>query len=390
MADRLESLVASPTEEQQQLATAVGLDIPENAPAPVVAVLLRERLADVLMEPIGRAAEIPETLTALEDDLGLTERAVLRTGSRLELSAWFTARYMLVTARGLRALQPVPGDVVVRADRPTEKSVISSIDDSGRVFMKGGRGQRAWPNHLRLIAREGESDEYREKASAVDAAIRNAKTNYSPSSPAFAHLDEFRVDTYVPTVDAIRELEDLLDSGESNEGPFQKLVERHPQLLCSLVIGNWGTYVLPQQRLGAEHVTDFLVMGANSLGPQWVAVELEAPRHALLTRSGELRSEVQHAVTQIQDWRDWLTSNVAYAHMTLHLHGITNSVPGLVIIGRDDPSPDRQAARSRVAEQQNIQIHSWDWVLRQAKRLAADGRQVATSPIYDRDEDGNP
>lgn len=379
VAENLEALATSPTAKQIQVAKAVGIDIPADMPAPVAAVVIKDWLSGVLMESLGRDAEIPEGLILFEDELGVTHRAVLTTGSSQEVSAWFDARYKLLTVRGLRKLKPRVGDVVTRADSPSENMVVTSIHDSGRLFMKGGRGKRAWPNHLTLVARDGESDNYEALAKGVDAAIRNSRTGHSPSSPELAYLDEYRIDSVVPSADAIRELEDLLESGERDEGPFQRLVERHPELLASLVVGNWGTYVIPQQRLGSEYVTDFLVMGVNSLGPQWVAVELEAPRHALLTKGGTLRSEVQHAVIQIQDWRDWLTTNVQYAQTTLHLHGLTNMVPGLVVIGRDDPRVDRQAARSRVAEQEGIQIHSWDWVLRQAQRLAIDGRQAAVS-----------
>lgn len=233
----------------------------------------------------------------------------------------------------------------------------------------------------------GGDDGHADRVAAIEADLRNSRSTYSPSSPALDTLVDFKVSPSLPTADAIRELEDLLESGESNEGPFQRLVERHPQLLSSLVVGNWGTYVIPKQRLGNQHETDFLVLGVNSMGPRWVAVELEAPRHELLTKNGALRSEVQHAVNQVQDWRDWLTTNVSYAQGTLHLHSITDRIPGLVIVGRDTPKLDREPARSRVAEQQDIQIHSWNWVLRQAQRFVNDGRQLSTAVLAPDPED---
>lgn len=376
VANQLEELAAKPSDQQRQAARALEIDLPEEMPAPVAAVIIRHGLADVLMEKAGRQVDISEQLTELESELGVTPTDSLQTGSSEELSAWFAARYMLLTAGGLRKLQPHIGDVVSRADN-SENMVISSISSSGRVYMKGGRGKSAWPNHLSLVSREGEASDYSTLVSAVDANLRNNKESHSPSSPRLAELEQYRITEHAPTTEAVRELEELLESGEGNEGPFQKLIERHPQLLASLVVGNWGTYVIPQKRLGAEYVTDFLVLGVNSLGPQWVAVELEAPRHELLTKAGDLRSSVLHAMTQINDWRDWLTTNVAYAQTELHLHGLTNQVPGLVVIGRDELRINRNAARSRVAEQQNIQVHSWDWVLRQALHLVEFGRQSA-------------
>ncbi len=389
VAQRLEAQATGPTDEQSMVASALGVTFPEGTPAPVIAIVLKATLSVALMERLHCDAEIPEPLTFLENQLGLTDHANLLTSSREEVSAWFAARYMLLTAKGLRTLKPMINDVVVRADNPSEHLVISSIGSNGCIYMKGGSGKRAWPNHLTLISREGESADHVSLVAAVDARIRNARTDYSPSSPQLEALRGYRLNSELPSAEAIRALEDLLESGELLEGPFQRLIERYPQLLSSLVIGNWGTYVIPKQRLGTQHETDFLVLGVNSLGPQWIAVELEAPRHTLLTREGNLRQEVQHAVNQVQDWRDWLAVNISYAQQTLHLHGLTNSVPGVVIIGRDDPHIDRQAARSRVDEQQNIQIHSWDWVLRQTKRLMADGRQPTAQAMAAIDDEAD-
>jgi hypothetical protein len=103
-----------------------------------------------------------------------------------------------------------------------------------------------------------------------------------------------------------------------------------------------------------------------------VAVELEAPRHSIVNKDTSLSPPTRHGVKQVQDWREWLTHHIAYAHSEHHLHGLTNRVPGLVIIVRDDPKMTRSASRAQVEEEQRISIHSWDWLLRHAQRLAAD------------------
>lgn len=377
VASELEAHVTGPTLHQREIAKSLRIEIDSSMPAPVVAVILKLEIAAAIFEPLKSGAEVPETLTQLEEDLGLEPTKAFITGTFAERGAWFKSRYILMTVNGLKKLQPRVGDIVVRADDPIRQMVISSIGENGRIYMKGGNGLSAWPNHLTLIARQGESEDHASMVQKIDAQVRNSRVLFSPSSNHLEALSEFRISHVGPTGEAIRELEDLLESGESGESPFQRLIDRHPELLACLVTGNWGTYVIPQQRLGSEHVPDFLVLGVNSLGPQWVAVELEAPRHELLTQEARLRSGVLHAVNQIEDWREWLTTNIAYAQTTLHLHGLTNRVPGLVVVGRDAPHMDRQPARSRVSEEQNIQIHSWDWVLRQARRLATGGLQIS-------------
>ena len=87
----------------------------------------------------------------------------------------------------------------------------------------------------------------------------------------------------------------------------------------------------------------------------------------------------------------WLTRNVAYAQGELHLYGLTNQAPGLVIIGRDDPSAERNASRAQSAEEPRIAIHSWDWLLRHARNLSANvvrvskfgGRTLSSVPMVE-------
>jgi hypothetical protein len=377
VAERLELLASGPLDEQHDVAAALGIELGQ-IPAPVAAEFIRAHLAPVFMAKVVRGFELPDSFWELEEQVEVPQPAELQVGSRAEISAWFEARYMLLTVEGLRSLEPRAGDIVSRSGSPDGHMIVSSIGENGVIHMKGGLGKRSWPNHLNIVARNDGSDRYKDLAAAVESKWRNARVKHPASSPRLDPLEQYKVPSRHPSPEALRELEDLLESGERYEAPFQRLIERNPEMLASLVHGNWGTYVLPQKRLGAEHVTDFLVLGVSSVGPEWLAVELEAPRHDLFNVNGTLRAPVQHAVNQIQDWREWLTTNVAYAQDEHHLFGLTNSVPGLVIIGRADPAAEREPARSRIAVEQRIHIHSWDWLLRDTQQVVDAGHQGAT------------
>lgn len=368
VAEKLERLAKSPTTEQLRVGKALGISLPTSVPAPVVGVILQQKLASALFKGIGNQAVLPDSLGVLEDELGVTDRAFLITHSREEVSAWFNARYMEMTARGLRHLKPAEGDVV-QLSKADQRRVISSIGEDGRVYFKGRPSNRAWPNHLVMVARVGDP-EHAALVAAVDAALRNSANYTSVGFESLAVLEPYALQSRVPAPEALRAFEDLIESGETLEPPFQKLIETYPALLASTVIGSWKTYVIPQKRLGAEYVPDFLVLGINSLGPHWVAVEIEAARHSILNKNQTLSPATRHAVEQIKDWREWLTDNVAYAQMTLGLPGLTNRVPGLVVIGRDAPSASRRPSRAQSVEDSAITIHSWDWLLRSAQQMA--------------------
>lgn len=372
----IEGLAGAPTDEQIKMAAATGIKVPMNVPAPVAAVIMQDGLSSVLFRKLGKRVDIPEALTELEDDLEVTEPAFLRTGATEEVSAWFQARYMLKTARGLRDLKPSEGDVVSAPSGPSSNRVISSIGEDGRVYFRGRPAGRAWPNNLIMIEPTG-SPRHAEVAAAVDAVLRNASAYNSISNERFVALEEYELEKNAPEPEAVRALEELLESGERMEAPFQKLLEMYPALLACTVMGGWKTFVMSQKRLGSEYIPDFLVLGINSVGPQWVMVEIEAARHSIENNDGTLSGATRHGVKQIQDWRDWMMTNVAYAQTQLGLHGITTRAPGLVIIGRDNPSFSRQPARAQSAEDARIDIHSWDGLLRHAKNMMEDGSQVS-------------
>ena len=297
---------AQPSDAQRTTAAALGIDLPENIPATVAAVVLKQYLSDVLLEDVGRAGEIPDALLTLEDDLEIGGHAALVTGSRAEVSAWFAARYMVMTARGLRSNRPGIGDVVTSSAWPGEQRVISSIGDDGRVYMKGRPARKAWPNHLQIVERVGEPG-YAGRVAAIRAALLNGASYKLMDLDRLEPLREFKLASHVPSPEAIRALEELLESGERREEPFQVLLTRYPSLLAATVVGGWRTYVIPKQRLGAEHVPDFLVLGINSLGPQWLMVEIEATRHPIVNKDDTLSGPTRHAIKQIQDWSEWLT-----------------------------------------------------------------------------------
>jgi hypothetical protein len=374
VANHVSALIRSPTDEQRELARQVGVDLSPALPSYVAAVILRHSLQSVLHIPMRVGAELPEALHEIESEMRIPkkDRAVLSTGTREEVTAWFTARYALKTVRGLRLLKPSPGDVVSSEGWGGESRIVSSIGPDGRVYMKGRPSRSAWPNNLELVLRKGGAG-YSDAVGVIDAHLRNGARYADYNHARLDTLREFEVKSHVPSPEAVRALEELLESGQRMEEPFQILLTQHPALLAAAtVIGGWSTYVIPKQRLGAEHVPDFLVLSVNSLGLQWVAVEIEAARHRILVKDGSLSGPTRHAVKQVEDWREWLTRNVAYAQDQLHLYGLTNRAPGLVLIGRADPKTQREPARGRSEEESRIAIHSWDWLLRQARRTSVD------------------
>jgi hypothetical protein len=71
--------------------------------------------------------------------------------------------------------------------------------------------------------------------------------------------------------------------------------------------------VIAHQRLGGEHVPDFMMAEKSSVGFVWTAVECESPKAKLFTKKGDPSAALNYALKQIEDWREWLKDNRAHA-----------------------------------------------------------------------------
>jgi hypothetical protein len=142
-----------------------------------------------------------------------------------------------------------------------------------------------------------------------------------------------------------------------------------PSVLASLVRSTYGTYVLPLPRLGAQYVPDFAIAAADSAGIHWTVVEIESPTATLSTQDGRFAVKLREAIDQINDWRDWLASHLAYARSPvaengLGLAGIDTSPQALVLIGvAGHRHPKFNTARRRLVQEQRINVHSYSWLV---------------------------
>jgi len=153
------------------------------------------------------------------------------------------------------------------------------------------------------------------------------------------------------------------------EGDMQRFLESHPRMLTQHLSGDRLAWVIPQQRLGSEYVTDFLIAQRAAGRYSWCAVELERPQVKMFTKSGDPSRFLTHALRQIADWRTWLTRNLGYASQPLERSGlglvdIEPDLVGMVIIGRDSEVPPGTAdLRRTLCRVHNVRIETYDWLL---------------------------
>jgi hypothetical protein len=169
---------------------------------------------------------------------------------------------------------------------------------------------------------------------------------------------------------------DVLNTATS-ERPLQKFLEDHPRLLVQHMWGDHGRWMVPQKRLGAEYVPDFVIGEKNSLDRMWTLVELQSPSTKLFTKKGRRTTQLDEGIEQILSWRRWLAANRDYARRPpseggLGLTGITDQSYGLVLIGRaGDRTADDRERLKQLNWDLHIQVRSYDWLYRVAENRIA-------------------
>lgn len=162
-----------------------------------------------------------------------------------------------------------------------------------------------------------------------------------------------------------------------DEGDMQRFLEAHPRILIQHLTAERRSWVIPKKRLGTEHETDFLIAQKTSDGYVWYAVELERPQAKMFIKNGDPSAPLNHALRQVNDWRDWLSRNLDYATRPRHRSGhnlidIHSELEGMVIIGRDADLDRRVTAprRQRLERNHRVKIETYDWLLAQASERA--------------------
>lgn len=391
----LDEILASPTADQQELARKLGIQLTSTEPAPVVSSLLRTQLQQQLDLPQPRAFSGDEYayLKRLAAQAEISVPAEDQLLNRDHLDAWIIVGRAKRSILHLKRLRPEVGDIAVTEDRRNDGSHhgrISSLSLSGRLNYRGGMGKGAWPHMVQRIVKATDNDWADRDLDAredVEAARRNPELVTRADE---ARLERWRTSRR-PSLAAREALSDALATA-TNERPMQVVLQEHPSLLAHMISGNHGTWVIPQVQFGNHYMADFLIAGSTSAGLRWTLIEIESPTKKFLIKNGEPSETLRHAIHQIEDWREWLASNLFSARAArdeggLGLPGITADARALIIMGREDAEDHAKKIRDRVYRTNRIEVRSYDWLL----RATNDGHRLGWG-VLDREssDDENP
>jgi hypothetical protein len=355
------------TAAQHQVASVAGISLASNLPRLVAAARLKTALPSELdVEPSKPCADYQHRLI---DELKEPGEFVDSPADAREADAWIAVLRLKRRARCLEDLALNCGDIVEMDSHGGRIGEVSSIADNGCIYFRGGGGVRAWPDAVSLLHRgddtSSQAAESRKRA-ANEAALRARATGWSVAR--HTELQPYLVEES-PSLADIDELEAIIDAA-ADEKPIQAFMEGKPALLTGLLGGQFR-YCLSRLRLADKYIPDFVISDVNSVGVAWLLVEIETPASGVtLAKGNQLDQYARKGVSQIEEWREWLINHIEQARRPardgdgLGLFDIRPEAPGLVLVGRRQSLRDNATAvRARIKENDNIQVHTYDWLI---------------------------
>jgi len=157
----------------------------------------------------------------------------------------------------------------------------------------------------------------------------------------------------------IKKLE-LLISEAHPEEVYQQFLSNNPVFIDPL-----ASRVIPKQKFGLEHITDFVV---RRLDNEYILVEIEKPQDAIFTSGDDLTAKFTHAYGQVIDFQGWVDAHGEYARSLMP--GIS-APKGMLIIGMRKQLTERQIAKLKRfnINSKSIEVFTYDDLLVKAKDL---------------------
>jgi hypothetical protein len=221
--------------------------------------------------------------------------------------------------------------------------------------------QAPWDRTQLWILREVEDWRWSE-ADAVRRATRDALAFANAHLMGLQRVEPNRQrDVVIARIEeAIREFRALLDTQPGEEEVQRYLSEDRNKILLHPEAVN----ISPKVRLGAEYVPDFVIELPRK---RYVYVEIEQPKHQVITQNGRPSAKLTDATQQVEDWFRWTSDNIAYARSILP---DISEPSGKVILGRETgiPPQHREVLRRRNVEHHRIESVTFDDLLENAEQ----------------------
>lgn len=116
----------------------------------------------------------------------------------------------------------------------------------------------------------------------------------------------------------IRNFKMLLDTGASERDALNFIRDNEASFIIGSIFknqcytfGHHAAFAFREFELPPNYKVDFLLVGKNSGGYEFIFVELESPTGRITSATGEIGEVFRKGLKQIDDWEAWLEANYA-------------------------------------------------------------------------------
>lgn len=165
-----------------------------------------------------------------------------------------------------------------------------------------------------------------------DLAIR--KSLYREYPVAVRHYESLFPNNHLDIVDLQKveylttlteEFHQLIDTSTSNERSILNWIREKKSyfIIASIMkgpysFGHHDAFIFPEFQLGNTYQVDFLIVGRNSGGYEFIFVELEHPNKNITLSDGHLGDAIRKGERQVTDWKYWLEANYTTLYETFN------------------------------------------------------------------------
>lgn len=192
--------------------------------------------------------------------------------------------------------------------------------------------------------------------------------NYKSLSPELKdQLLQFRLTWKAPSTTLTNlyslhmQLTDLIRAANTKEKHLHEFLLNNP-----IALDSYGLQVMSEVRLGKQYRID-LILQYSLVSRRIMLIELERSDIPIFTKKGRQRSEVTHAIQQVEDWLRWWKENPSQVPQPLD-----SSIPvdGLVVIGRSEGmDEDTKRRLLHLNSHRKVKVITYDDLLEQIKAL---------------------
>lgn len=125
----------------------------------------------------------------------------------------------------------------------------------------------------------------------------------------------------------------LLNKPDTNERTLLQFIKDSESyhIPASILKGNYNfghhnAFIIPEFMLGNSYKADYLLIGRNSGGYEFIFVEFEKPYGNITINDGQLGEAFRKGLKQIEDWESWLEANYASLYETFSRYKHPNMI----------------------------------------------------------------